>query len=238
MLFVIFILLIIYLIFSDTPKNFYLHEHFDENQKESVDLKKEGIDLKNVNAITFSPHKYTTGNRSNPIPQLNCVGGNACDQSSIVKNIQCVNKGIDDNGNVQWECKTKLPSNFELSNTNVNCEGLRGSNDKIKLKGSCGLKYNLDNKNRNINRNKNIHNTNNSYILWIIIIIFVLFLVIIPPIRSYGYGGYYGSIYHPYYSPYYSPMIYNSYSYSEPISNFSTNFGEDFSTGFGGTETR
>jgi hypothetical protein len=232
MLLIIVILLILYLIFRDTPENFDIHEHFDEKQKE-------GIDLKNVNAITFSPHKYTTGNRTNPIPQLNCVGGNACDQSSIIKNIQCINKGTNDNDNdnVQWKCKAMLPHNYEISNTNVNCEGLSGGDDKIKLKGSCGLKYHLNNKNRNINRNKN---TQNLDIFWIIFIVFLLFLIISLSGRYY-YGGPYGMYYSPYYPPYYSPIIYgspgyynnsysDSYSYSQPSSSFSTGFGE--------TETR
>ena len=60
---------------------------------------------------------YTTGRRSTPIPQIQCVGGTAYG-SYAPKVVQCYNRGFD-GVDVQWECKSELPSDYEFGKVSI-----------------------------------------------------------------------------------------------------------------------
>lgn len=102
----------------------------------------EKVLLSEVNSLTFRNGHFTTGRRSSPIQQINCVGGNAgC--ASIPSTIQCTNKGTD-GFDSQWECSAELDEQFKFGETNVVCEGYDYPNDSYILKGSCGVEYTLE----------------------------------------------------------------------------------------------
>lgn len=99
--------------------------------------------LKSVNALTLRSGLYTTGRRSSPIPQLNCVGGTAGCSAYVPSVIQCENKGSD-GVDIQWECKADLDNSYRFGVTNVACEGYDYPDDPYILVGSCGVEYTLD----------------------------------------------------------------------------------------------
>ncbi|KAH7727209.1 7 transmembrane protein 66 [Aphelenchoides avenae] len=98
--------------------------------------------LRDVQALTLRRGDHTTGRRSSPVPQLQCVGGTAKGQFAP-KVVQCYNRGFD-GVDVQWECKAELPAEFQFGKISVSCEGYDYPNDPYILAGSCGLKYELD----------------------------------------------------------------------------------------------
>lgn len=49
--------------------------------------------LRDIQALTLYRNRYTTARRSNPIPQLKCVGGSAGCHAFVPEVVQCVNKG-------------------------------------------------------------------------------------------------------------------------------------------------
>lgn len=135
------------------------------------------FDLTKATALTFYKGQMTTGKRSAPRNQLNCIGGNACDQSSIINAVQCTNTGVDGYGAVQIKCETQLPTNLVLSNTKVICEGCTASGDFHKLLGSCGLLYSLDDTNKNSNNdnnNTNYYSDGDGVLLFIFLVIIVV----------------------------------------------------------------
>jgi len=84
----------------------------------------------------------TTGRRSSPVPQLQCVGGSA--RCSITPQVvQCYNRGSDGE-DIQWECKTEMDSAYKFGRISVSCEGYSYPDDPYILKGSCGLEYTID----------------------------------------------------------------------------------------------
>ena len=62
--------------------------------------------LKDVQVLTLKAGKMTTGRRSSPVSQLNCVGGSAKGQFNP-QVVQCYNRGWDGQ-DVQWECKSDM----------------------------------------------------------------------------------------------------------------------------------
>ncbi|KAF9430348.1 Store-operated calcium entry-associated regulatory factor [Podila epigama] len=97
--------------------------------------------LRDVQTITLHQGRMTTGRRTSPVPQLNCIGGNACGlyEPDVV---QCTNTGS--NGDdVQWKCQADLPENVRFGQLDVYCEGYKNPDDPFVLKGSCGLEYKL-----------------------------------------------------------------------------------------------
>mmetsp|Transcript_27742 Transcript_27742/g.64535 ORF Transcript_27742/g.64535 Transcript_27742/m.64535 type:complete len:175 (+) Transcript_27742:137-661(+) len=104
---------------------------------------KDAVDLNDVASLTFRRGKQTAGRRSAGVPQLSCVGGDACSSSYLVDAVQCHNTGVDDYGDVQWKCEADLEDSVRLGEMNVNCEGFSSRTDRLKLRGSCGLEYSL-----------------------------------------------------------------------------------------------
>lgn len=225
---IIILLLAIYYIFNNITNSATNNdsEHFKEVSTD------DGFDLKNVETLTFFKDQFTTGNRTLPIRQLNCVSGNACDLSShYVNSVQCKNSGQNYNDDTQWACRvSSLPSDLMLGETNVSCEGLRSSEDKLKLKGSCGLEYSLN----SIDTTERVTGTGKISTLFIVVI-FILLIVLIISSRG---GPLYYSPYSPY-APYsiYSPTYYPTSAFI-PFSSYDTSSGLSTSTGFGSTRTR
>ncbi|XP_072445254.1 store-operated calcium entry-associated regulatory factor [Chiloscyllium punctatum] len=100
----------------------------------------ERILLRDVQTLTLYSGKYTTGRRTHPVPQLQCVGGSAGCSVLLPKVVQCYNKGWD-GYDVQWECKTDMEKAYQFGAITVSCEGYNYPEDPYILRGSCGLEY-------------------------------------------------------------------------------------------------
>ncbi|XP_042307039.1 store-operated calcium entry-associated regulatory factor [Sceloporus undulatus] len=103
----------------------------------------ERILLREVQALTLYPGKYTNYRRTSPVPQLQCTGGSAGCAAYTPDVIQCYNKGWD-GYDVQWECKAELDNAYRFGKIEVSCEGYDYPDDPYILKGSCGLAYTLE----------------------------------------------------------------------------------------------
>jgi len=105
----------------------------------------DAILLEQIQVLTFNKGQMTTGRRSAPMSQLQCVGGSASSYyDQFPSTVQCRNVGSDGYGNVQWECKADLDSFVRFGQTTVSCEGYNNPEDPYILRGSCGLEYSLD----------------------------------------------------------------------------------------------
>ncbi|XP_067886510.1 store-operated calcium entry-associated regulatory factor [Heterodontus francisci] len=100
----------------------------------------ERVLLREVQTLTLYSGQYTTGRRTSPVPQLQCVGGTAGCSAFFPHVVQCYNKGWD-GYDVQWECKTDMDSAYRFGPITVSCEGYNYPEDPYILKGSCGLEY-------------------------------------------------------------------------------------------------
>ncbi|KAF9377509.1 hypothetical protein CPB97_010122 [Podila verticillata] len=88
--------------------------------------------LQDVQTLTLHRGRMTTGRRTSPVPQLNCIGGNACgDFEPDV--VQCYNAGSD-GSDVQWKCEADLPNNVRFGQLDVYCEGYKNPDDPYVLK--------------------------------------------------------------------------------------------------------
>lgn len=99
--------------------------------------------LQDVQVLTLYSDKQTTGRRTTPMPQLQCVGGSAKAQAHTVTVVQCENKGHDGQ-DFQWRCEAQLDAGLRLGRVSVSCEGYRDASDEWVLVGSCGLEYELE----------------------------------------------------------------------------------------------
>ncbi|XP_031692556.1 store-operated calcium entry-associated regulatory factor-like [Oncorhynchus kisutch] len=99
--------------------------------------------LRDVQVLTLYKGKYSRGQNSSAVPQLQCAGGSASCGSFISEVVQCKNKGWD-RVNAQWECKTDMDSAYKFGRIEVSCEGFSHPDDAYILKGSCGLEYSLE----------------------------------------------------------------------------------------------
>ncbi|XP_030643874.1 store-operated calcium entry-associated regulatory factor [Chanos chanos] len=99
--------------------------------------------LRDVQVLTLYKGKYTTARRTNPVPQLQCVGGSAGCSAFFPEVVQCQNKGWD-GIDAQWECKADMDNAYRFGRVEVSCEGYNHPNDPYILKGSCGLEYTLE----------------------------------------------------------------------------------------------
>jgi len=106
----------------------------------------DAIQLENIQSLTFVRGRMTTGRRSSPVSQLNCLGGTASRRSDLhPSTVQCRNVGSDGFGtDINWKCEADLESSVRFGETTVNCEGFSHPDDPYILKGSCGLEYTLD----------------------------------------------------------------------------------------------
>lgn len=98
--------------------------------------------LRDIQTLSLTHGKWTTGQRTRPVPQLQCVGGSArC--AHLPKTVQCYNRGTD-GVDIQWECKADMDTNLRFGNIEVTCEGFEYPEDDYILVGSCGLEYTID----------------------------------------------------------------------------------------------
>ncbi|KAF9081372.1 hypothetical protein BGX23_000964 [Mortierella sp. AD031] len=109
--------------------------------------------LRDVQTLTLHQGRMTTGRRTSPVPQIKCVGGNACGDFEP-EVVQCTNAGFDGE-DVQWKCQADLPENVRFGQLDVYCEGYTHPDDPFVLKGSCGLEYKLQYTNVRYNTNNN-----------------------------------------------------------------------------------
>lgn len=101
------------------------------------------VKLKNVDVLTLYAGKMTTGRRSAPLPQLQCVGGSAGCSAFVPTVVQCYNRGSD-GIDIQWECKADMQMKYKFGQVQVTCEGFDYADDPYVLAGSCGLEYTID----------------------------------------------------------------------------------------------
>ncbi|XP_033830665.1 store-operated calcium entry-associated regulatory factor [Periophthalmus magnuspinnatus] len=99
--------------------------------------------LRDIQVLTLYRGRYTTGRRTSPVPQLQCVGGSAGCHAFTPEVVQCQNKGWD-GVDVQWECKTDMDNAYRFGRVEVSCEGYNHPSDPYVLTGSCGLEYTLE----------------------------------------------------------------------------------------------
>lgn len=99
--------------------------------------------LEKVSAITLEEGKMTNARRSSPIPQLECVGGSAGCHSYHPRVVQCRNVGFD-GYDVQWQCTADMDAAYRFGRVEVSCEGYDNPDDPYILRGSCGLRYEID----------------------------------------------------------------------------------------------
>jgi hypothetical protein len=98
--------------------------------------------LGDVKALTLHSDRQTTGRRSSPQPQLQCIGGTARHLAQRIRTVQCSNQGHD-GSDYQWRCETTADG-VKLGRLQVSCEGYRSPDDDYVLIGSCGLEYELE----------------------------------------------------------------------------------------------
>ncbi|XP_076355118.1 store-operated calcium entry-associated regulatory factor-like isoform X1 [Tachypleus tridentatus] len=101
------------------------------------------VKLKDVEVLTLYQGKMTTGRRSSPVPQLQCIGGSAGCSAFVPKVVQCYNKGSSESS-IQWECKADMDSSYRFGAVEIVCEGYDYPEDPYILVGSCGLEYSID----------------------------------------------------------------------------------------------
>mgnify|MGYP001262428055 CR=1 FL=1 len=97
----------------------------------------EKVPIKEVTSLLLHRGKMTTGRRSAPVPQINCLSN--CNHSPDT--IFCSNVGFDGE-DVVWECKSD-PAGAAFRNLNVQCEGYDYPDDPYILKGSCGIEFSM-----------------------------------------------------------------------------------------------
>lgn len=106
-------------------------------------VKKDRVKLRHVEVLTLEQGKMSTGRRTRPVRQLQCIGGTAGCKNFKPSVVQCYNRGFDGK-DIQWECKAEMDSNFKFGKVEVTCEGYDYADDDYILVGSCGLEYTID----------------------------------------------------------------------------------------------
>ncbi|KAL0574738.1 hypothetical protein V5O48_007222 [Marasmius crinis-equi] len=115
------------------------------------------VKLESIKALTFYQGENTKARRSQPIPQLTCVG-KPCRlyQPEVVRCINLGGRGTD----VDWRCEADLPERLRFGRVQVSCEGWSAPGDSYVLSSrrlqplldvdcthifedSCGLEYRL-----------------------------------------------------------------------------------------------
>jgi len=101
------------------------------------------VRLQDIQVLTFTHGKMTTGRRSSPVQQIKCVG--ECAQGQFTPSVvQCYNRG-GDGRDVQWECKSDMDNCFRFGDVvEVTCEGFDYPEGPHILAGSCALQYTMD----------------------------------------------------------------------------------------------
>lgn len=122
--------------------------------------------------LLFQQHKHTTCLKNIPTFQLNCVNNQSTETkdlcwlySKYITSIKCANMGLDDSGNVIWNCDGNLPPNVTLKSSIVNCEKCNSSTNNLKIFGSCGIYYSLVLTKTNLSsQTHSFNNTNTKFV--------------------------------------------------------------------------
>ncbi|KAL1740272.1 hypothetical protein HDZ31DRAFT_47815 [Schizophyllum fasciatum] len=103
-------------------------------------MARDRILLEKIPALTFYAGEDTVARRSDPIPQLTCIG-KPCKvyQPEVVRCTNIGGSGTD----VEWKCEADLPESLRFGRVEVSCEGYSRPGDSYVLKGSCGLQYKM-----------------------------------------------------------------------------------------------
>lgn len=105
------------------------------------------VKLKDYISFTAKKNGMTASKKGKPYPQLNCVGGDACDYSDYVKHITCTNIGFDyDSSSIKWHCLANngnLDKRFALTQTDISCESYYPAGGYV-LRNSCLVNYKLN----------------------------------------------------------------------------------------------
>jgi len=98
------------------------------------------VALSRIPSLTFYKDELTLARRTDPIPQLICIG-KPCSlyQPEVVRCTNLGGQGTD----VDWKCEADLPESLRFGRVEVSCEGWSGPGDPYVLKGSCSLEYRL-----------------------------------------------------------------------------------------------
>jgi len=182
--------------------------------------------LEQTKVLTFNKGQMTTGRRSAPLQQIQCVGGSASGHTEYYPSaVQCTNVGS--NGfDVEWRCEADLDSSVRFGQTTVNCEGYSNPDDPNILKGSCSLEYILEYTEQGRQKNQQsgyFHNYNTSHYhdtssgIGTVFMFIVLVFIIIGILKQCNQNGSYGqgdnTTYDPPRYPGYPPSGYPSSGY-------------------------
>ena len=141
--------------------------------------------ISNIETLVLNKGDMTTGRRSTPVPQLECL--NNC--NNIPDIVICKNTGLSDNGDPVWDCQATLSEGIKFTRLDVTCEGYDYPDDPYILKGSCGLSYSLSYKSNNNSYSNNEKGSDDlSGLLLIILIILGLSSCLSEP--NYRYDRY------------------------------------------------
>lgn len=148
------------------------------------------VDFSKVSTLTFKNGRTTTDFSGHTYPQVECVGNKEdCDK---IISIQCVQKGLDDSKNTNWECKYQFEENSHIKviTDHPSCAGFRYKGDpEYIVKGSCILRTTVTNTYQSDKKNTESHIIRNTGDIgdWTgiitIIIIIIIFLMIISSIN-------------------------------------------------------
>ena len=97
---------------------------YTEEGKRTRELRaKEAFDLADVGSLVFKRGEMTTGKRTRPVAQLNCVGGDArAEMAGSIESVECRNVGRDDRGEVQWKCDAKMDPDVKVRRRQDLCD--------------------------------------------------------------------------------------------------------------------
>jgi len=101
-------------------------------------IEAQSILLTDIEVITVNAGRLTESRRTEPIPQLKCIGDSVQCNTIGPKSMRCINIGT--NG---WKCSGELPDGYSFGNIDVVCEGYTYPDDPYVLKNSCGVEYEL-----------------------------------------------------------------------------------------------
>lgn len=94
------------------------------------------IALSEIKALRFGPREFTAGRRVAPEPKLQVTPDYL---TRRVTDAHCRNAGVNDVGEIMWDCIIDHDSSIKVVSQDVVCEGYGYSGDTNVLAGSCRL---------------------------------------------------------------------------------------------------
>lgn len=121
--------------YSSPHKSQHINLSFSPNPLPTI---QKNISTKNIlhkiKALTLHQGKMTTGKRSSPVPQLQCVGGTAGCKMALPKQAACITIASD-GFNVFWKCTAEMKKQFKFGKI----KGYNSPKDPNILEGSCAV---------------------------------------------------------------------------------------------------